>query len=123
LALFLMMRGHVLKDNGLLRDAQVAYAVANQLWPQSRTTAYWLVTVVDRQFHLSEVAAAPQQQFAPEWWKSPAAIEANRLQVERINAENRRLMEAQQQRQAVPPPPGKANVNQQSGYPSPYGTR
>jgi hypothetical protein len=120
LALFLLMRGHVLKDNDRPRDAQVAYAIANQLWPKSRSTAFWLAKIVDRQFHLTEVASAPQSQSAPEWQRSPAAIETRKLEVERINEENRRLWEVQQEWPALPPQLGSQNEHQQS---TTYGPR
>jgi len=48
-ALFLMQRGHCMEDNGDLHDAQVAYALAHRLTPQSPEALSYLAKVVHRE--------------------------------------------------------------------------
>lgn len=116
LALFLLMRGHVLRDNSRFADAQVAYAVANQRWPQSHSIAFWLAKIVDTQFHLTEVATtSPPSAPAPRL--TTVEIGAQRREVERMNSENRRLMESQPRAPGIPQSP---SVNETPGHPSPY---
>jgi len=84
LAVFLQMRGHCLEDNSRLAEAQVAYALAHQLFPSYPFALPFLAEAVQADLDRSPVFAR-RKMHAPA--RMPTAEESIRL-ADEINSRN-----------------------------------
>jgi hypothetical protein len=126
LSLFLMTRGHILRDVKKDYDnAQVAYADAVRYWPTSRKPLYHLTEMVEEHWKV-EMAAHPDiypkpAQQASAFGDLPSRAKSVRdplADIEMINEINRRNM----QRMMQPPlPPMASPYGPRPGVPQPYG--
>ena len=109
-AVFLAARGHCLQDTGRLREAEVAYAHAHRMAPQSGEYLGFLADAVQKEIGPMRLATGDPRENP----RAPRDPMEELRRIEAMNAQNRRLMVGAgpgvPQPQGVPLPPGSLAV-------------